>query len=100
MEDLVRKQATRMKKIKIGKLKDMTCEHLPIAMHDGIFDFKDDDIFWCTSDPGWVTGHTYAIYSPLINGITTLLFEGAPDWPTQGRWAEIIEKHKATIFYK
>ena len=64
-----------------------------------IFDFHDKDIFWCTSDPGWITGHTYTIYSPLLNGVTTLMFEGAPDWPTPDRWAQIIEKHKVTIFY-
>ncbi|PIZ01225.1 acetate--CoA ligase [bacterium (Candidatus Gribaldobacteria) CG_4_10_14_0_8_um_filter_33_9] len=64
-----------------------------------IFDFHKNDIFWCTSDPGWVTGHTYTIYSPLLNGITTLMFEGAPDWPEPDRWAQIIEKHKITIFY-
>ncbi len=64
-----------------------------------IFDFKDGDIFWCTSDPGWVTGHTYTIYSPLLNGITTVLFEGAPDWPTPDRWAGIIDKYKVSIFY-
>lgn len=64
-----------------------------------IFDFQDDSILWCTSDPGWITGHTYTIYSPLLNGIATLVFEGAPDWPAPDRWAEIIEKHKATIFY-
>jgi acetyl-CoA synthetase len=64
-----------------------------------IFDFHDDDIFWCTSDPGWITGHTYTIYSPLLNGVTTLMFEGAPDWPRPDRWAKIIEKHKVTIFY-
>jgi len=64
-----------------------------------IFDFQEDDIFWCTSDPGWITGHTYTIYSPLLNGATTLMFEGAPDFPTTDRWAQIIEKHKVTIFY-
>lgn len=64
-----------------------------------IFDFHEKDIFWCTSDPGWITGHTYTIYSPLLNGITTLMFEGAPDWPNPDRWAKIIEKHKVTIFY-
>ncbi len=64
-----------------------------------IFDMKENDIFWCTSDPGWVTGHTYTIYSPLLNGIATLIFEGAPDWPTPDRWAKIIEKHRPTIFY-
>jgi len=64
-----------------------------------IFDFQQNDVFWCTSDPGWITGHTYTIYSPLLNGITTLMFEGAPDWPTPDRWAKIIEKHGVTIFY-
>ncbi|MFH1820713.1 MAG: acetate--CoA ligase [Candidatus Nealsonbacteria bacterium] len=64
-----------------------------------IFDFHQNDVFWCTSDPGWVTGHTYTIYSPLLNGVTTLMFEGAPDFPKPDRWAKIIEKHKVTIFY-
>ncbi|MFA4998518.1 MAG: acetate--CoA ligase [Candidatus Paceibacterota bacterium] len=64
-----------------------------------IFDFHKEDVFWCTSDPGWITGHTYTIYSPLINGVPTLMFEGAPDFPTSDRWAKIIEKHKVTIFY-
>ncbi|MBI2626575.1 MAG: acetate--CoA ligase, partial [Candidatus Nealsonbacteria bacterium] len=64
-----------------------------------IFDFHDKDVFWCTSDPGWVTGHTYTIYSPLLNGIATLMFEGVPDFPTPDRWAQIIEKHGVTIFY-
>ncbi len=64
-----------------------------------IFDFHEDSILWCTSDPGWITGHTYTIYSPLLNGVTTLMFEGAPDWPTADRWEQIIEKHKVTIFY-
>jgi len=79
-----------------------TCAGYAVQAHftgKWIFDFKDDDIFWCTSDPGWVTGHTYTIYSPLLNGITTLLFEGAPDFPAPDRWAQIIEKHKVTIFY-
>jgi len=64
-----------------------------------IFDFHDQDVFWCTSDPGWITGHTYTIYSPLLNGVTTLIFEGAPDWPNPDRWAQIIEKNNVTIFY-
>jgi acetyl-CoA synthetase len=64
-----------------------------------IFNFKDNDVFWCTADIGWITGHTYGIYSPLLNGITTLMFEGAPDWPNPDRWAKTIEKHKVTIFY-
>lgn len=64
-----------------------------------VFDYKDGDVFWSTADPGWITGHTYSTYSPLLNGITTLLFEGAPDFPTTDRWAKIIEKNKVTIFY-
>ncbi len=64
-----------------------------------IFDFHEDSILWCTSDAGWITGTTYTIFSPLLNGITTLIFEGVPDWPTPDRWAQIIEKHKVTIFY-
>ena len=64
-----------------------------------IFDWKDSDIFWSTSDMGWITGHTYSCYAPLLNGITFLIFEGAPDWPTPDRWAQIIEKYKITVFY-
>jgi len=64
-----------------------------------IFDMHENDILWCTSDVGWITGHTYTVYSPLLNGITTLIFEGAPDWPTPDRWAQILEKYKVTIFY-
>ena len=64
-----------------------------------IFDFQEDSILWCTSDVGWITGITYTVFSPLLNGITTLIFEGTPDWPTPDRWAQIIEKHKVTIFY-
>jgi acetyl-CoA synthetase len=64
-----------------------------------IFDMHENDILWCTSDIGWITGHTYTVYSPLLNGITTLIFEGAPDFPVPDRWAQILEKHKVTIFY-
>jgi acetyl-CoA synthetase len=64
-----------------------------------IFDMHENDILWCTSDVGWITGHTYTVYSPLLNGITTLISEGAPDWPVPDRWAQILEKHKVTIFY-
>ncbi|MEM5773267.1 MAG: AMP-binding protein, partial [Candidatus Aenigmatarchaeota archaeon] len=64
-----------------------------------IFDFHEDDLLWCTSDLGWVTGHTYVCYSPLLNGITTLIFEGSLDYPSPDRWAQIIEKYKVTIFY-
>jgi acetyl-CoA synthetase len=64
-----------------------------------IFNLKKEDIFWCTADIGWVTGHTYTVYSPLLNGATTLIFEGAPDWPIPDRWCEIIEDNGVTAFY-
>ena len=64
-----------------------------------IFDWKDSDIFWSTSDMGWVTGHTYSCYSPLLNGVTFVIFEGAPDWPSVDRWAQIIDKYGVTVFY-
>jgi acetyl-CoA synthetase len=64
-----------------------------------VLDFHQKDVLWCTSDPGWITGHTYTIYSPLLNGATTVLFEGAPDWPNSNRWADIIDKYNVTIFY-
>jgi len=64
-----------------------------------IFDLKEDDIFWSTADVGWITGHTYTVYSPLLCGITSLIFEGAPDWPTPDRWAKIIKKYGVTTFY-
>ncbi|MEM0475335.1 MAG: acetate--CoA ligase [Candidatus Norongarragalinales archaeon] len=64
-----------------------------------IFDLHEDDVMWCTSDIGWVTGHTYVVYAPLLNGITSVVFEGVPDYPTPDRWAQIIEKHGATVFY-
>jgi len=64
-----------------------------------IFDLHDDDILWCTADIGWVTGHTYACYGPLLNGGTMLIYEGSPDYPDFGVWWRIIEKHRVTIFY-
>ncbi len=64
-----------------------------------IFDLKDNDIFWSTADIGWITGHTYSCYGPLLNGVTFMIFEGVPDFPTPDRWLQIIEKHKVTIFY-
>ena len=64
-----------------------------------VFDLHDDDIFWCTSDIGWITGHTYACYGPLLNGATFLVYEGAPDYPTPDRIWEIIEKQGVTVFY-
>ncbi len=64
-----------------------------------IFDLKDDDIFWSTADVGWVTGHTYSVYAPLLNGATYLIFEGAPDYPNSDRWCQTIEKFGVTTFY-
>jgi acetyl-CoA synthetase len=64
-----------------------------------VFDLKEDDIYWCTADIGWVTGHSYVVYGPLANGATIFLYEGAPDWPEKDRFWDIIERHKITIFY-
>jgi len=63
------------------------------------FNLHDDDIMWCTADVGWITGHTYAFYGPLLNGGTTLIYEGSPDFPDPGRWWDIIQKNNVTIFY-
>jgi acetyl-CoA synthetase len=64
-----------------------------------VFDIKDDDIFWCTADVGWITGHTYVVYGALLNGTTTLMYEGAPNHPEPDRFWDLIERHKATILY-
>ena len=64
-----------------------------------VFDMKDDDIYWCAADIGWITGHSYIVYAPLILGATSVLYEGAPDWPQADRWWEIIEKYGVTILY-
>jgi acetyl-CoA synthetase len=64
-----------------------------------VFDLKDDDIFWCTADVGWVTGHSYTVYGALLNGATTVIYEGAPNQPENDRFWDIIERHKVTIFY-
>jgi acetyl-CoA synthetase len=64
-----------------------------------VFDLKDDDVFWCTADIGWVTGHSYVVYGPLANGATVVMYEGAPDWPERDRFWEICERHGVTIFY-
>ncbi len=64
-----------------------------------VFDLHKEDTMWCTADIGWITGHTYAFYGPLLNGATTLIYEGTPDFPNLGRWWRIIEDHKANIFY-
>jgi len=63
------------------------------------FDLHDEDVFWCTADIGWITGHTYACYGPLMNGATSMMFEGALDYPAPDRWWQIIEKHGVTVFY-
>ena len=64
-----------------------------------VFDLKEDDVYWCTADIGWVTGHSYVVYGPLAAGATVMIYEGAPDWPKQDRFWDIIERHKVTIFY-
>ena len=67
--------------------------------HRICFDLREDDIYWCTADPGWITGHSYVTYGPLINGATVLLCEGAPDFPDAGRWWGVVEKYGVNIFY-
>ncbi|WP_181705090.1 acetate--CoA ligase [Chthonobacter rhizosphaerae] len=67
--------------------------------HEYVFDYHDGDIYWCTADVGWVTGHSYIVYGPLANGATTLMFEGVPTWPDAGRFWQVIDKHKVNIFY-
>jgi acetyl-CoA synthetase len=67
--------------------------------HKYVFDYHEGDIYWCTADVGWVTGHTYIIYGPLANGATTLMFEGVPTWPDSGRFWQVIDKHQVNIFY-
>jgi acetyl-CoA synthetase len=67
--------------------------------HQYVFDYHDGEIYWCTADVGWVTGHSYIVYGPLANGATTLMFEGVPNYPTSSRFWEVIDKHKVNIFY-
>jgi acetyl-CoA synthetase len=67
--------------------------------HQYVFDYHDGDIYWCTADVGWVTGHSYIIYGPLANGATTLMFEGIPNYPSISRFWEVVDKHKVNIFY-
>ncbi|MEO8256409.1 MAG: acetate--CoA ligase [Acidobacteriota bacterium] len=64
-----------------------------------IFDLKEDDVFWCTADIGWVTGHSYVVYGPLANGATIVMYEGSPDWPDKGRFWDLIERHGVSVFY-
>ena len=67
--------------------------------HEYIFNYKQNDIYWCTADIGWITGHSYIIYGPLSNGATTLMFEGVPNYPSFSRFWEVIDRHKVNIFY-
>jgi acetyl-CoA synthetase len=67
--------------------------------HELVFDYHPGDVYWCTADVGWVTGHSYIVYGPLANGATTLMFEGVPNYPTASRFWEVIDKHKVNIFY-
>jgi acetyl-CoA synthetase len=67
--------------------------------HQYVFDYHDGDVYWCTADVGWVTGHSYIVYGPLANGATTLMFEGIPNYPTMSRFWDVVDKHKVNIFY-
>ncbi|WP_159730555.1 acetate--CoA ligase [Methylosinus sp. Ce-a6] len=67
--------------------------------HELVFDYREGDVYWCTADVGWVTGHSYIVYGPLANGATTLMFEGVPNYPTVSRFWEVVDKHKVDIFY-
>ena len=67
--------------------------------HECVFDLREDDVYWCTADVGWVTGHTYIAYGPLANGATAVVFEGVPNYPTVSRFWEVVDKHQVTIFY-
>ena len=65
--------------------------------HQYVFDYHEGDIYWCTADVGWVTGHSYIVYGPLANGATTLMFEGIPNYPSMSRFWEVVDKHKVNI---
>jgi acetyl-CoA synthetase len=67
--------------------------------HQYVFDYQEGDVYWCTADVGWVTGHSYILYGPLANGAKTLMFEGVPTYPDSGRFWQVVEKHKVSIFY-
>jgi acetyl-CoA synthetase len=67
--------------------------------HEAVFDLREEDVFWCTADVGWVTGHSYVVYGPLANGATSLMFEGVPSYPDSGRFWQVCDKHKVSIFY-
>ncbi len=67
--------------------------------HENVFDYRHGEVYWCTADVGWVTGHTYIVYGPLANGATTLMFEGIPNYPDSSRFWQVVDKHKVNIFY-
>ncbi len=67
--------------------------------HEAVFDLHEDDVYWCTADVGWVTGHSYVVYGPLCNGATTVMFEGVPNYPDHSRFWNVVDKHKVSIFY-
>ena len=67
--------------------------------HEWVFDYRDGEVYWCTADIGWITGHTYLVYGPLANGATTVVFAGVPNYPDYGRFWQVIDKHKVNIFY-
>ncbi len=69
------------------------------STHRAVFDIKDDDIYWCAADIGWVTGHSYIVFGPLANGTTSVLYEGTPDFPARDRWWSIVEKYKVSVLY-
>ena len=74
--------------------------HVYVSLtHQYIFDYHDGDIYWCTADVGWITGHSYILYGPLANGATTLMFEGVPNYPDASRFWQVVDKHKVNIFY-
>ena len=67
--------------------------------HKYVFDYQEGDIYWCTADVGWVTGHSYIVYGPLCNGAISLMFEGVPTYPDAGRFWQVVAKHKVNSFY-
>ncbi|HXS03795.1 MAG TPA: acetate--CoA ligase [Rhodanobacter sp.] len=67
--------------------------------HEQVFDLREDDVYWCTADVGWVTGHSYVVYGPLCNGATTVMFEGVPNYPDHSRFWQVIDKHQVSLFY-
>ena len=67
--------------------------------HAHVFDLQDDDIYWCSADIGWITGHSYVVYGPLFNGVTSLIYEGVPNYPDVTRVAKMIDRHKVSIYY-